>query len=809
MYFILALGLALFVRASTGLNNASWLWGPYRPNLYLGIRPQIPESLSMGIMWSNADDLPTIDKTLRHTCEESDGIMNFGWKFYDARTGGSQVINDTGNRVDMATDFLKSVDQGSQEWQLRVQAVPRSGSEERQSTMLVFYLGSESPESKVTCKRHHSHRVSHSDISCQGTTPTIGAFSVDIGVSGARSDLLQHLVINSMNIPVTKMWQAKAFFLDELKTRGLGDGFIPNNPGEGNLHFVQLIFEDSNEIEVSFNSGKEHLTMTSTPLTKRLEGISAGFQKQHRLTYKPQPPFKGAQFVGFSQYLLSNLMAGIGYLYGTDKVSLNSTSEFTDTQDDFWMYASLGEEQKLVQERRPRQLLTSTPSRPHLPRGYLFDEGFHQEIILEWDMELAMTMLASWFDLMDDDGWIAREQILGPEARSKVLPLLQVQFPHFANPPTLFTAIEKITEMLQMEASSPENSKQYLADPTEGKLWLKAIYPKLKRHYEWFHTTQAGNMTHYRHRSRSFLGYRWRGRTSQHIQTSGLGDYPRAHPSHLEELHVDALSWVGSMSATLRKISAFLGERQDEKTFAKHEASIQGSLDGLHWSAASQAYCDTTIDGKHQIVHVCHKGYLSLFPFLLGHLNATHPHLEAVLDLMRNPGEIWTPYGLRSLSRSDKYYSKGENYCRGSIWVNFNYMVLKRLLSLSAKPSPLQQKMRKLYSELRTNIVDTVYASWVQTSTVWEQYNPETGKGQGTNDFTGWTALVAKIMAMPELEPSVSSHRNANPNKLKLKEGLRTNFSSNMLILFTIAILVIWLAYRKRLGLIVSRLRRP
>lgn len=746
---------------------------------------------------------------LRHTCDVDDPIHGYGWKFYDARTGGSQIINDTGNHVDISTDFLKSVDQESQQWQLRVQAVPRAGAQERQSSMLVFYLGSENPESKITCKRHHSHRVSHSDVSCQGTTPTIGAFSVDIGVSGARSDLLQHLVVNSMNIPVTKIWQAKAVFLDELKTHGSGDGFIPNHPGEGNLHFVQLIFEGSNEIEISFNSGKEHQTMTSVTPATRLQTIYASFQKQYALTYQPQPPFKGNQFVGFSQSLLSNLMAGIGYLYGTEKISLNSSSEFTDTQDDFWMYASLGEEQQFVQERGPRQLLTSTPSRPLLPRGYLFDEGFHQEVILDWDMDLALTMLSSWFDLMDDDGWIAREQILGSEARSKVPPLLQVQFPHFANPPTLFTAIEKVTEMLQMEPPPSGISRQYLTDPTEGRLWLKTIYPKLKRHYEWFHTTQAGNMTHYRHRSRSFLGYRWRGRTSEHLQTSGLGDYPRAQPPHLEELHLDALSWVGSMSMILRKISAFLGEKTDEKAFAKHETSIQRSIDGLHWSDASQAYCDTSIDGKNQIIHVCHKGYLSLFPFLLGHLNATHPHLEAVLDLMRNPGEIWTPYGLRSLSRSDRYYNKGQNYCRGSIWVNFNYMVLKRLLVLSATPSPLQRKMRKLYSELRTNMVYTVYASWVETNTVWEQYNPDTGKGQRTRDFTGWTALVAKIMAMPELEPSVSSHRNANQQKLKPKEGLATNSFSNALILSTIAILVICLAYRKKLSLVITRLRRP
>ena len=37
-------------------NNDSLLWGPYRPNLYFGLRPRVPDSLLIGLMWSNADD---------------------------------------------------------------------------------------------------------------------------------------------------------------------------------------------------------------------------------------------------------------------------------------------------------------------------------------------------------------------------------------------------------------------------------------------------------------------------------------------------------------------------------------------------------------------------------------------------------------------------------------------------------------------------------------------------------------------------------------------------------------------------------
>ena len=46
----------------------------------------------------------------------------------------------------------------------------------------------------------------------------------------------------------------------------------------------------------------------------------------------------------------------------------------------------------------------------------------------------------------------------------------------------------------------------------------------------------------------------------------------------------------------------------------------------------------------------------------------------------------------------------------------------------------------------------TVYESWAETGFPWEQYNPETGNGQRTQHFTGWTSLVVKIMAMEDLE---------------------------------------------------------
>ena len=202
----------------------------------------------------------------------------------------------------------------------------------------------------------------------------------------------------------------------------------------------------------------------------------------------------------------------------------------------------------------------------------------------------------------------------------------------------------------------------YLSDPAEGTAFLKAIYPKLQKHYEWFCRTQADNLTSYQlPDSQLNQGYRWRGRTAQHILTSGLEDYPRAQPPHPEELHVNAVCWVGSMAVALGKISAFLGEEDDQKIFSRHETEIVRSVDEIHWSETDQAYCDTTVVEGIRVEKVCHKGYISLFPFLVGLMGPDHSHLEALLDLMRAPEELWSAHGLRSLSAKDKYYGTGED----------------------------------------------------------------------------------------------------------------------------------------------------
>ncbi|KAF7198207.1 putative mannosyl-oligosaccharide glucosidase [Pseudocercospora fuligena] len=48
-------------------------------------------------------------------------------------------------------------------------------------------------------------------------------------------------------------------------------------------------------------------------------------------------------------------------------------------------------------------------------------------------------------------------------------------------------------------------------------------------------------------------------------------------------------------------------------------------------------------------------------------------------------------------------------------------------------------------------MANTMFQSWQKTGMVWEHYDPETGEGKGAQRFTGWSALVVRVMSMDDV----------------------------------------------------------
>ncbi|KAK6455083.1 mannosyl-oligosaccharide glucosidase [Scheffersomyces xylosifermentans] len=782
------------------LSNDSLLWGPYRSALYFGLRPRIPRSLLSGLMWFNMDNYDSIGK-LRHFYEQGDNMKRANWVSYDPRIGGRQIIDDVDSHIKIIIDFVKSEDGKS--WGVKVKAVPHKGFE-NVKTSFIWYSGLESKKdndedrdsSSGYLKLENQKNVLgyKGNVKLSGVSEELGLFEIEINdgpktnkhpSSGKIMDpdldpsRAHHY---SLRVPNDNVWKARDIFITMLQ-ESIKDlvekypqfsEFPPEQAFiirdlhnfEGNLHFIQKVYEGACEFDVVYTNAittsNDKITFDNinVKIKRALDGVNEKFEQKFSLN---KPFNKSKKFKAFGKELLSGLLGGISYVYGDHLVDRETVFD----EDSFESYELVGSFEG------PHELFTLVPSRPFFPRGFLWDEGFHLLPLLKYDSDLVLEIMKSWFNLIDDGGWIAREQIIGPESRSRVPKQFQVQSPEIVNPPTLMLAFTFLLENVKGEndlgsidePNTVDGDEQVIDKSHLGQILLnnpelltnytKEIYPKLKLYYESFRRTQQGYVEEF-DRGTNREAYRWRGRTVSHCLASGIDDYPRPLPADVAELNVDLLSWVGVMSRSMKMIASLLKLESDVSEFGKHEKDIIENLERLHWSDKDQVYCDLSVNEDDENSHECHKGYISLFPFLTKLIPEDKIHkLEAMINLIADPEELWSDFGIRSLSKSDEYYRTGENYWKSPIWININYLIIDSIqhyygTSHTHMSEELKEKFKTVYKNLRVNIINNVVDKWESTGYVWEQYDDATGKEKGAKNFLGWSSAVLLMMNMPE-----------------------------------------------------------
>ncbi|KAF9812403.1 hypothetical protein SFRURICE_005514 [Spodoptera frugiperda] len=313
---------------------------------------------------------------------------------------------------------------------------------------------------------------------------------------------------------------------------------------------------------------------------------------------------------------------------------------------------------------------------------------------------------------------------------------------------------------------------------------LDRMFSRLQAWYQWFQTTQKGDEP---------TSYRWRGREDDGLQlnpktlTSGLDDYPRAsHPSDIErhvdlrcwmyaaadammtiadllqrdsskdiERHVDLRCWMYAAADAMMTIADLLQRDSSKYEATKDQLGDEDLLNELHWSTHTQTYADY--------------GYVSLFPMLLKVLKPDSDKLGKILEDLDKPELLWSPYGLRSLSKSAPLYMKRNTehdppYWRGQIWVPINYLALSSLKYYANAGGPHAARAAELNGRLRDNVVRNILNQYKRTGYLFEQYSAEDGKGSGCKPFNGWTALilnhsdclVGRVVASATAEQGVS-----------------------------------------------------
>lgn len=772
------------------------LWGSYRPGYYFGLRPRVPKSLVFGSMWCDPTS-PSVLERIRHEARQEDGLKQYGWVAHDGETFGRQGLID--EKFNITTSFVKPFWKRKagggfdglpadvkEEWAARIEVKSVEGpadvdSDAADIISFFFYIATEDGSEVVLDRR--DVRPQSQDESLAMFAGKSSALGVDWGMYVAQSnpERMHVYVHNSMSTRTPHLHNLtdtvrNGLWSSILAQRAQGSMqlslSLPNTAAKrSNVAILQVTGLLPLSFDISFMTrpmsrsrkssfaAREKVIARPTvgeALTAMLVDSEREFNDRFEQTFESTSPGNKendqllfGQFKPIAKAALSNMLGGIGYWHGHSLVLIKSASEQLH-----------GNIQKVV-PLWDTSLFASTPSRSFFPRGFLWDEGFHQLVIRRWSRDMSRDILSHWFDAMTVNGWIPREQILGEEARSRVPAEFIPQSPQAANPPTLFLPL------LHAATSAASNDSQDYE-------FLRAAWPRLRNWYEWYNSSQGGPVPG---------SYRWRGRMKEDATsiielnpktlTSGLDDYPRAsHPS-ADERHLDLRCWMALAARAMATIGRVVGASQAEVEWYTADANYLSEyeqLKALHWDAENGHFADwgnhteevdlvATVDqGTLQRVvttpprlrFVPQYGYVSLFPLAMGLIPPHAPELATELASLRD-ASIWTPYGLRSLSNTSSIYNARNTehdppYWRGAVWMNINYLVLRALEGYSKHPHVAQtgvgEEAAAMAHLLRSSLISTVTREYTNRGYLFEQYDDQTGQGKGCHPFTGWTSLV-------------------------------------------------------------------
>lgn len=736
-------------------------WGTYRPQVYFGMKTLSENSLVTGLMWLQQHVRHSKDLPLRHSCEQDDNLSRYGWIAHDGLNFGIQDIME--KKFNLRTEFVRRPggDHGG-DWTWRISA---KAFNENVTLSLFFYAATDlegelTPHTKQDANGNRLATIS-------GHTQDLGHFTIKFpkASDNNKKQEFHHTVTEVEGLHKLKDGVLRKLAISQVALRGSGGRKVPKytlvqNEFGGNIKnpkskmlVHQVTMETPFEIEVIFESSsvKQRIELSRLSFTNLLSNLKMKFDQKFESRFPLKKLAYDEEHISFAKAAFSNMIGGIGYFHGNSLVQ----SEYEKEPVPYWKTG----------------LLTGVPSRSFFPRGFLWDEGFHELLISKWDRELSLSVIGHWLDTMNAEGWIPREQILGDEARSKVPDEFVVQRNTNANPPTFFLTLQSIiSDMKSQRKGITEMERETLA----------RMFPKLKVWFDWFNCTQSGPIAG---------SYRWRGREENSDRelnpktlTSGLDDYPRSSHPNQNERHVDLRCWIAMASDTLANIATEIGEDTTKFRETSDYLMDNNLLNELHWSEKFNSYADfgnhstkvaltrkqippaqpgmpvtfnvvreTRASPTQQLVNA--KGYISLFPFLLQILKPDSPQLLNMLKEITDPNLLWTEYGLRSLSKRDPMYMKRNTehdppYWRGQIWININFLAVRALKHYATiSSSPISELANDIYGKLRTNLVNNIFRQYKKTGYIWENYNDETGAGQGCHPFTGWSALVVLIMS--------------------------------------------------------------
>jgi len=155
-------------------------------------------------------------------------------------------------------------------------------------------------------------------------------------------------------------------------------------------------------------------------------------------------------------------------------------------------------------------------------------------------------------------------------------------------------------------------------------------------------------------------------------------------PRATARAQADASAWMAFFARYLTKIAEEVGDPASAARYAADLDTIVRAVNRTLWDETAGFYFDLDDSGRAFIPTV---SYIGLVPLIAGIVPADR--LARVLGTLRDPAQLLSPYGVRSVSARSVIYEPGyasrrgvNSNWRGPIWVPINYLLVEALTPL-------------------------------------------------------------------------------------------------------------------------------
>jgi glycogen debranching enzyme len=171
----------------------------------------------------------------------------------------------------------------------------------------------------------------------------------------------------------------------------------------------------------------------------------------------------------------------------------------------------------------------------------------------------------------------------------------------------------------------------------------------------------------------------------------------------------------------IEKIGKIL--RKDVNEIRNQRLHLKKAIQNKLWDEASDSYGDYDVYNQCLIVKDTIASYGPLFVGI-----PSIERAERLISRLVSPKKYWPKNGfpLSSVAMSESEFDPN-NYWRGPVWINMNWLILKGLQRYDHN------------SKARELLENTILL--IQRHGFYEYFNPITGAGRGTNQFS-WTAAL-------------------------------------------------------------------